>query len=95
MSGYAYMMSNKPRGVLYTGVAAELGLRAHQHKTGAGSAFCRRYGVDRLVWCERFERIEDAIAREKQVKKWRRAWKIRLIEEMNPNWDDLYPTLNR
>jgi putative endonuclease len=57
--------------------------------------FTARYGVDRLVWYEAYERIEEAIAREKSLKKWQRDWKIRLIEEMNPDWDDLYLILNR
>ncbi|MBI1366641.1 MAG: GIY-YIG nuclease family protein [Alphaproteobacteria bacterium] len=93
MGGWVYMMANRPHGVLYVGVTADLGRRIHQHRNGEGSAFCRKYGIDRLVWSERFERIEDAIAFEKRIKKWRRDWKIRLIEDMNPGWRDLYETI--
>lgn len=89
------MLTNRPYGPLYAGVTADLAARVHQHREGRGSSFCRRYGLDRLVWYERFDRIEDAIDHEKRVKKWRRAWKIDLIEKMNPGWDDLYETLNR
>jgi len=87
------MMTNKRGGVLYIGVTADLGLRVHQHKEGLGSAFCRKYGLTRLVWMRRYERIEDAIDEEKRLKGWRRDWKIKLIEETNPDWDDLYLTL--
>ena len=94
MGGWVYIMTNAPRGVLYVGVAADLGLRVHQHRTGAGAVFCKKYGLNRLVWNARHEHIEEAIDHEKRLKKWRRDWKIRLIEEMNPDWRDLYETLN-
>ncbi len=94
MGGWAYMMTNKPRGVLYVGVAADLAARVYQHREGAGSAFCRKYGLKRLVWSARHDCIEEAIDHEKRLKKWRRDWKIRLIEDMNPDWRDLYETLN-
>lgn len=94
MGGWTYIMTNKPRGVLYVGVAADLAARIYQHKQGIGSAFCKRYGLNHLVRNLRHERIEDAIDHEKRIKKWRREWKIRLIEEMNPYWRDLYETLN-
>jgi putative endonuclease len=61
-----------------------------QHRDGKGSAFCRKYGLTRLVYCEVYERIDEAIAREKAMKAWQRRWKIRLIEQSNPNGDDLY-----
>lgn len=92
--GWVYIMTNGPRGVLYVGVTADLAARVHQHKEGAGSAFCRKYGLNLLVWNVRHDRIEDAIDHEKRLKKWRREWKIKLIEEMNPDWRDLYLTLN-
>jgi len=88
--GWLYIMTNKPNGVLYTGVTAHLAARIYQHRTGSGSAFCRRYGLDKLVLAERFETIEEAITREKQVKVWRREWKIALIEAANPGWSDLF-----
>ncbi len=93
MGGWVYIMTNKPRGVLYIGVAADLASRIFQHRENIGSDFCRRYGLERLVWNERHERIEDAIAREKRLKKWRREWKLRLVEDINPDWRDLYETL--
>jgi putative endonuclease len=92
--GYVYMMSDRYRGGIYTGVTANLAARIVQHREGRGSAFVRKYGFTRLVYMERHERIEEAIAREKAIKKWRRGWKIELIEAMNPDWTDLYAALN-
>ena len=83
-------MADRYRGTIYTGVTADLAARIHQHRAGVGSDFVRKYGIKRLVYAERHQRIEDAIAREKAMKKWRRAWKIRLIEDQNPNWLDRY-----
>jgi putative endonuclease len=91
--GFVYMMSNRQNGTLYIGVTADLVRRVHQHRTGEGSDFVRRYDLNRLVWSERHEDIVLAIQREKTLKDWPRAWKIRLIQRMNPNWDDLYPSL--
>jgi putative endonuclease len=71
-----------------------LSLRVAQHKSGAGSEFTARYNVSRLVWYEQYEDVRDAIAREKQLKKWNRAWKMTLIEGANPDWRDLYLDLN-
>lgn len=88
------MMSNRYRGTIYTGVTASLPARVTQHREGKGSAFCAEYGLVRLAYMERAERIEDAIRREKAIKKWRRDWKIELIESMNPEWDDLFDILN-
>jgi putative endonuclease len=84
------MMSNRKDGVLYIGVTADLSRRIVQHREGKGSAFCRRYGLTRLVYAEEHDSIEDAIAREKAMKAWKRAWKIELIEGVNPGWDDLF-----
>ncbi|MBI1251840.1 MAG: GIY-YIG nuclease family protein [Alphaproteobacteria bacterium] len=88
-----YMMTNKPRGTLYLGVTSDLLRRVHEHRTGVGSPFTRRYGLTRLVWFETGDWYDGARARERAMKFWRRAWKIELIERANPNWDDLYPTL--
>ncbi|RYD88281.1 MAG: GIY-YIG nuclease family protein [Sphingomonadales bacterium] len=88
--GWTYIMTNKPRGVLYVGVTADLAARVHQHKLGEGSAFCRRYNLTQLVHAEEHATIDEAIAREKALKAWSRAWKIRLIEEGNPEWRDLF-----
>ena len=93
MPGYAYILCNKPSGVLYTGVTADLAARMMQHRAGEGSAFCRKYGIKRLVLIEPHESIEDAITREKAIKAWKRAWKIELIEAANPGWNDLFEVL--
>ncbi len=90
MGGWVYMMTNKPNGVLYVGVTAELVRRVHEHREGLVDGFTKRYGLKRLVWFERHEEIAVAIAREKQLKNWPRAWKVRLIVQMNRDWDDLY-----
>ena len=83
-------MTNKRDGVLYIGVTADLPARILQHRQGKGSAFCRRYGLDRLVYAEPHADIAAAIARERAMKAWKRAWKIALIEESNPQWCDLF-----
>ena len=87
--GHVYIMTNKPRGVLYIGVTAFIEARTFQHRSGTGSAFCRKYGLDKLVLVEIYPTIAEAIAREKAMKAWKRQWKIELIEASNPNWDDL------
>jgi putative endonuclease len=92
--GWVYIMTNKPGGVLYIGVAANLVARVAQHRNGTGSAFCRRYNLKRLVLAEAYPTIDEAIAREKAMKEWHRAWKIRRIEEENPGWLDLWDTIN-
>nr|WP_232036770.1 GIY-YIG nuclease family protein [Qipengyuania flava] len=83
-------MSNRKDGVLYIGVTSDLSRRIVQHREGKGSVFCRRYGLKRLVYAEEHDGIEEAIAREKAMKAWKRAWKIELIEAVNPAWDDLF-----
>jgi len=92
--GYVYIMTNGVSGTLYVGVTADLAARIVQHRSGTGSDFCRRYGLERLVYVERHDRIDDAIAREKALKAWKRSWKLDLIEKANPNWDDLFSTIN-
>ena len=92
--GWTYILTNKPRGTLYTGVTADLPARIYQHRAGEGSSFCRRYNLTRLVLAEPHATIEEAIAREKALKEWRREWKVRLIEAANPAWDDLFETVN-
>ena len=87
--GFVYIMSNKPYGTLYTGVTGNLPERVHQHKTGLGSAFVRRYGLTRLVWFEIHETLPRAIQRETSIKRWKRNWKIDLINASNPDWRDL------
>ncbi len=87
--GYVYILASRRRGTLYIGVTSSIARRVWQHRQGEGSRFAARYGVHRLVWAERFDDIRDAIAQEKCLKKWRRAWKLDLIEISNPNWNDL------
>ncbi len=92
--GWIYIVTNKRDGILYVGVTSDIGRRAWEHREGLYPGFTKRYGLKRLVYMERHEEIESAIAREKRIKKWPRAWKVRLIHEFNPDWDDLYETLN-
>ena len=89
MGGYVYIMANRPRGVLYTGVAADLPGRVLAHREGRGSVFAARWRCRTLVWAEWHADIGEAIAREKTVKRWRRAWKIALVEAGNPEWGDV------
>ena len=93
--GWVYIMTNKPFGTLYIGVTSYLAARVWQHRKGRGSEFCRRHGLMMLVYAERHERIEDAIAREKAMKAWKRNWKLRQIMDMNPEWRDLFQDINR
>jgi len=86
-----YVLASRKHGTLYVGVTSDLPLRISQHRAGIYGGFTYQYGVKRLVWYELHEGIEDAIHREKRLKKYKREWKINLIEEMNPNWDDLFP----
>jgi putative endonuclease len=91
--GWVYMMSDRYRGGIYTGVTAKLQARVHQHRQGTGSEFVRQHGFTRLVYAEWLDDIENAIVREKRIKKWRREWKINLIETINPDWEDLFDQL--
>ena len=93
MSSYVYIMASRKNGTLYTGVTADLGRRAWEHRDKVIGGFTARYNVTRLVWYREYADITDAIAEEKRIKRWRRVWKIQLIEKMNPEWDDLYPLL--
>ena len=93
LGGYTYILTNRAHGVLYIGVTADMARRLWEHRNGFGSSFCRRYGLDRLVLVERHDAIEQAIAREKALKNWKREWKIELIEAMNPEWHDLGDTV--
>jgi len=88
-----YIMASRPQGSLYIGVTSELIKRVWEHRTGKVPGFTRRYGVKCLVWFEQHDAMETAIYREKRLKRWRRAWKIELIEASNPEWQDLYPGL--
>ena len=87
------MLASGRKGTLYVGVTSDLCKRVWQHKAGAVEGFTRKYGVKHLVWYEMHGTMENAIRREKQIKKWKRSWKIREILDFNPDWKDLYETL--
>lgn len=89
-TGYVYILASRRNGTLYIGVTSDLIRRIREHKEGTIPGFTTRYHVHTLVYVEQHDRIADAIAREKQLKKWRRAWKLDLIERDNPHWRDLY-----
>jgi putative endonuclease len=92
-SYWVYILASKIGGTLYIGVTNDLVRRVYEHKQGLVEGFTRKYEVYRLVYFEQHSDIEAAIRREKRLKKWNRAWKIRLIEEANPKWVDLYPSI--
>ena len=93
MAMYVYMLASRKQGTLYLGVTNDLVRRVSQHKQKTLPGFTNRYDVRRLVWFECCDAPADAIAREKEVKKWRRDWKINLIEKDDPDWNDLYPEI--
>jgi putative endonuclease len=88
-----YILASQRNGTLYIGVTSNLVQRVWQHKNEVVESFTKRYGVHMLVYYELHGDMQQAIIREKQLKKWNRAWKLRLIEEKNPNWDDLYESV--
>jgi putative endonuclease len=87
---YVYILASKRNGTLYIGVTSDLAKRCYEHKQDMVEGFTKRYQVHNLVYYEKHDDIEEAITKEKQIKKWNRSWKIRLIEEKNPEWRDLY-----
>ncbi len=88
-----YILANNKNGTLYIGVTSNLAKRVYEHKNHLVDGFTKQYDIDMLVWYEIHEEMIEAIQKEKQLKKWKREWKIRLIEEKNPNWIDLYETI--
>jgi putative endonuclease len=90
---FVYIITNNPYGTLYTGVTSNLIQRIHQHREGVVEGFSKRHDLNRLVWYEVHEDVHAAIASEKRIKKYRRDWKVNLIQLMNPQWIDLYETL--
>jgi putative endonuclease len=88
-----YILASKIGGTLYIGITNDLVRRVFEHRSKAVPGFTKRYSVMHLVYFEQFDDVENAIRREKRLKKWNRAWKVRLIEQSNPNWDDLYPPI--
>jgi len=93
MAYYVYLLASKKYGTLYLGVTNNIVRRTYEHKSKVVAGFSKRYSVDKLVWFEIYDDPVTAIEREKELKKWRREWKIRLIEEKNPQWIDLYPQI--
>jgi putative endonuclease len=94
MSGFVYMMSDKPRGVIYIGVTSDLHDRAWEHRNEVHEGFTQKYRAKNLVWFERHPNIVLAIQREKSLKRYEREWKVRLIEGFNPTWMDLYDRID-
>lgn len=93
MSFYTYILASARNGTLYVGHTDDLSARIWQHKEKALPGFTARYGVDRLLWFAVHETRESAFAHERRIKKWNRAWKLRMIEAINPDWHDLYEQL--
>jgi putative endonuclease len=94
-AGFVYILASQPYGTLYVGVTSDLMARMDQHRRGDGSAFVKKYNVIRLVYFETYPLYADAIRRETSLKRWKRDWKIALIEKANPHWTDLLESWNR
>jgi putative endonuclease len=92
-SYYIYILASRTGGTLYVGITNDLIRRVYEHKSKSTDSFTEKYDVVKLVYFEQFDDPENAIKREKRLKKWSRAWKISLIEKDNPDWDDLYPEI--
>ena len=92
-NSYIYIVTNKQKGTLYIGVTSNLIKRVYEHKNSFIDSFTSKYRLEKLVYYEIFDDIENAILREKQLKNWHREWKLNLIEKFNPNWDDLYESI--
>ena len=92
---YVYLLASKPHGTLCVGITSDLVKRVWEHKSKAVPGFTARYDVDTLVWFEAHDSAESAIEREKQIKEWKRDWKISLIESDNPRWIDLFPDISQ
>jgi len=89
---HVYILASRPRGATYIGMTGDIEHRLEQHRSGEGSAYVRKWGIYTLVYLEEYKYVNDAITREKQLKKWRKAWKFDLIEKANPNWVDIADT---
>ena len=92
---YVYLMANKRNGTLYLGGTSNLVQRAYQHRNGVLDGFTRKYGCHRLVWFDAYDDLQEARACELRMKKWKRAWKVAMIEGANPDWDDLFDCIAR
>ncbi|HZR71650.1 GIY-YIG nuclease family protein [Bradyrhizobium sp.] len=93
--GYVYILTNRPNAILYVGVTSDLVRRAYELRSGFVDGFTKRYGLKRLVYFEQFDDIQAAIQREHNIKHWSRAWKVRKIVAVNPNWNDLFDTITK
>jgi len=93
MGGYVYILTNRPNGTLYVGVTSDLVRRVAEHREGAVKGFTKRYGLKRLVYFEVYDDVVTAIQREKNMKHWSRTWKVRLVLQSNPQWNDLFDGL--
>jgi putative endonuclease len=95
MGGWVYIMASRPRGTVYVGVTSDISGRVWEHREGVVPGFTAKYGVKRLVWYREYDDIRDAIADEKRIKKWRRVWKLKMIDQFNPRWRDLFTEIAR
>ena len=93
MDSYVYIMSNVSNSTLYIGVTSDLVKRTYEHKNSLSEGFTKKYNLHKLVFYEIHSEISEAIRREKQLKFWKREWKNKLVEDFNPNWNDLYETI--
>ena len=93
MAFYVYILASRRDGAIYVGINNDLVRRVYEHRIKAVPGFTTKYNITRLVWFEIYDDPVSAISREKELKKWKRAWKVQLIEKDNPNWDDLYESL--
>ncbi|TQF43391.1 GIY-YIG nuclease [Bradyrhizobium sp. UNPF46] len=93
MAYYVYILASPRDGAIYVGITNDLVRRVYEHRIKAVPGFTARYNISRLVWFEAYDDPISAISREKELKKWRRAWKTQLVEKDNPNWDDLYESI--
>jgi putative endonuclease len=91
--GYVYIVASQRNGTIYIGSTSDLPQRAHQHREGLIAGFTRKYGCKMLAWYQAYDELDAARHRELQMKEWKRPWKLRVIEEMNPSWNDLYASL--
>ena len=92
-AGFVYMMASGKNGTIYIGVTSDLIKRVYEHREGLIAGFTKQHGCKLLVWFEAYDDLQEARRRELQMKEWKRAWKVRMIEEQNIDWNDLYPTL--
>ena len=92
---FVYILANRKEGTIYIGITSDIIRRVYEHKAKAGDGFTAEYNVDRLVYFEQHSDVLEAIAREKKLKRWRREWKIELIQRGNPDWRDLYDDLSK